>query len=196
MLTKIKVTVMIGFSWMYGLLNYSLIQFTYRKRKPRPDVNLVITVLAFILPLLVILVMYGKLGKIALNHRIRIIAIDEQQHKQNGGSQSGSSKNKRTLSLLAELKATRTLAVVVGAFVLCFIGYFIFFLRITICKEWKSLHCKPAPEEVSIVVQWIKYFNSSLNPVIYTVMNSDMRKAMRRLVKGHLSLAQSTLELR
>jgi cbb3-type cytochrome oxidase subunit 3 len=149
MLTKTKVVVMIAVSWLYGVLNYSLIQFTYRSQ-PRPDVNLVITILAFILPLLVILIMYGKLGKIAFNHRIRIIAIDEQNHT---AAQNQSHKNKRTLSLLAELKATRTLAVVVGAFVLCFIGYFVYLLRTTICLEWTNLQCENPPQEVTIVVQ-------------------------------------------
>ncbi len=191
MLTKTKVVVMIAVSWLYGVLNYSLIQFTYRSQ-PRPDVNLVITILAFILPLLVILIMYGKLGKIAFNHRIRIIAIDEQNHT---AAQNQSHKNKRTLSLLAELKATRTLAVVVGAFVLCFIGYFVYLLRTTICLEWTNLQCENPPQEVTIVVQWIKYFNSSLNPVIYTVMNSDMRRAMQRLIKGRLLPAESSFEL-
>ena len=192
MLTKTKVIVMITASWLYGVFNYLLRQLTYRKNQPRLDVMLAITILAFIVPLLVILIMYGKIGKIALNHRIRIIAIDEQN---NAGSQNQSQTNKRTLWLLAELKATRTLAVVVGAFVLCFIGYFVFLLRTTICFEWRNLQCENAPQEVVIVVQWIKYFNSSLNPIIYTVMNGDMRKAMQRLVKGRKLLSESSFEL-
>ena len=194
MLTKTKVIVMIAASWLYGVFNYLLRQLTYRKNQPRLDVMLAITILAFLLPLLVILIMYGKIGNIALNHRIRIIAVDEQNNE-NAGSQNQSQTNKRTLWLLAELKATRTLAVVVGAFVLCFIGYFVYLLRTTICFEWRHLQCKNAPQEVIIVVQWIKYFNSSLNPIIYTVMNGDMRKAMQRLVKGRKLLSESSFEL-
>ena len=194
MLTKTKVIAMITASWLYGVFNYLLRQLTYRKNQPRLDVMLAITILAFLLPLLVILIMYGKIGKIALNHRIRIIAIDEQKNE-SVGSQNRSPTNKRTLWLLAELKATRTLAVVVGAFVLCFIGYFVYLLRTTICFEWRNLQCENAPQEVVIVVQWIKYFNSSLNPIIYTVMNGDMRKAMQRLVKGRKLLSESSFEL-
>lgn len=192
MLTSAKVIVMIAVSWLYGVLNYSLIQFTYKKSQPRPDVNLVITTLAFIVPLLVIIVMYGRIGKIALNHRIRILAIEEQHQNQNNeNGQNQSHKNKHTLWVVAELKATRTLTVVVGAFVLCFIGYFVFFLRTTICLEWTQLKCTNPSQEIAIVVQWIKYFNSSLNPVIYAVMNEDMRKAMHRLIKGRLSAVES-----
>ena len=194
MLTKTKVIAMITASWLYGVFNYLLRQLTYRKNQPRLDVMLAITILAFLLPLLVILIMYGKIGKIALNHRIRIIAIDEQKNE-SVGSQNRSPTNKRTLWLLAEHKATRTLAVVVGAFVLCFIGYFVYLLRTTICFEWRNLQCENAPQEVVIVVQWIKYFNSSLNPIIYTVMNGDMRKAMQRLVKGRKLLSESSFEL-
>lgn len=219
MVTRRKAIVMIVLSWMYGALNFTLIQATYRKGVPRLDVNLVVTILAFILPLLVILVMYGRIGKIALNHRVRIIAIDEQQrirsyqnssqndqnpsqqNSQDSGKedqnrgQSTSHKNKRILSLLAELKATRTLAVVVGAFVFCFIGYFVILLHTTICHNWKSLKCRTAPPDVVVAIQWMKYFNSSLNPVIYTVMNGEMRSAMQRLSKGRLSQTESTLEM-
>ena len=192
MVTKTKIIVMITLSWLYGVLNFSLIQFTYRKSRPRADINLVITILAFVIPLLVILVMYGKVGKIALNHRIRIIAIDEQQQNIENGEQNQSPKNKRGFSLIAELKATRTLAVVVGAFVLCFIGYFVFLLHTTICREWEHLKCVNPPQEIVIVTQWIKYFNSSLNPLIYTTMNSEMRRAMKRLTKGHFTSTEST----
>ena len=179
-------------SWLYGVLNYSLIQFTYKKKQPRPDVNLVITILAFIVPLLVIITMYGRIGKIALNHKIRILAIEEQQQNQNNeNNQNQGHKNKHTLWVVAELKATRTLAVVVGTFVLCFIGYFVFFLRTAICFKWTQLNCTSPSQKIAIVVQWIKFFNSSLNPVIYAVMNEDMRKAMHRLIKGRLSAVES-----
>ena len=194
LLTKTKVVVMIISSWLYGIFNHSLVQLTYRKNQPRLDVMLAVTILAFILPLLVILIMYGKVGKIAFTHRIRINATDGPNNN-NAGRRSQSKTNKSALWLLAELKATRTLAVVVGAFVLCFIGYFVFLLRTTICHEWRNLQCKNAPPEVAIVLQWIKYFNSSLNPIIYTVMNNDMRKAMKRLVKGRITLGESSLEL-
>ncbi|XP_028391610.1 octopamine receptor beta-3R-like [Dendronephthya gigantea] len=217
MVTRKKVIVMIIVSWMYGALNFTLIQATYRRRMPRLDVNLAVTILAFIIPLLVILVMYGKVGKIALNHRVRIMAIDQEQRAAQGYQNSSpndqessrengqdtdkdgrrtSHKNKRIISLLAELKATRTLAVVVGAFVLCFIGYFVILLHTTICLSWRSLKCKPARTEVVVAMQWIKYFNSSLNPLIYSVMNGEMRRAMKRLGRtARLSQTESTLEM-
>ena len=192
MLTSAKALVMIAVSWLYGVLNYSLIQFTYRKNRPRPDVNLVITALSFIVPLLVIIIMYGRIGKIALQHRIRILTLEEQQQSQNNeNSENQGQKNKHTLWVLAELKATRVLAVVVGAFVLCFIGYFVFLLYTTICLEWRKLRCKSPSQEIAIVVQWIKYFNSSVNPAIYATMNQDMRIAMKRLVRGRLSAVES-----
>lgn len=132
--------------------------------------------------------MYARVGKIALSHRIRINAWKEQADTVK--------KNKGTLSLLRELKATRTLAVVVGAFVVCWLGYFVVLLRTTVCWWKPSLNCQPAPHEVVISVLWIKYFNSSLNPFIYAIMNGDMRKALKRFLRGKLIPSETSFEMR
>ena len=187
LLSKTKVIAMVFGSWIYGVFNYSLVKFNERKR-PRPAVSLAITIMAFVVPLIVILVMYIRVGKIALSHRMRINVLEEKNDPEK--------KRKGAMSLLKELKATRTLAVVVGAFVFCWVGYFAVLLYTTVCFEWPSLRCKPIWDELTVSVLWIKYFNSSLNPFIYAVMNGDMRKALKRFVRGKLMSSESSFELR
>ena len=176
------------FSKVYGLLNSVLVLVTYKQKRPRSAVTLAVTILAFIIPLLVLVIMYTRVLRIALSHRIRINARDERKAETEG-------KKQGRLSLLRELKATRTMAVVVGAFVFCYIGYFVLLLRASICLEWKSqIRCQGFRNEAIMVTsfQWIRYFNSCLNPFIYAVMNGDMRKAFKRFVKGRILASSDT----
>jgi len=78
-----------------------------------------------------------------------------------------------------ERKAARTLAVITGTFVLCWLPFFI----IAILKPFCGDHCHyPAPL-ISVIV-WLGYVNSMLNPVIYTVFNADFRSAFRKILFG------------
>ena len=194
LLRKTRVVAVIAVSWVYGVLNYSLVKLTYKKGRPRPGVMLAITIMAFVVPLVVIIAMYTKVGRIAFSHQIRMKAMEER----NDPEATKSRKYKGTISLLKELKATRTLAVVIGAFVLCWFGYFVILLRASICNEWLSLNCPQLGNDFRLVVtsiQWIRYFNSSLNPFIYAVMDADMKRALKRFMKGKLRPSESSTKL-
>lgn len=73
-----------------------------------------------------------------------------------------------------EHKAARTLGLIMGAFVLCWLPFFTWYVSINICGE--SCH---TPHEVVTTVFWIGYFNSTLNPFIYVYFRSDFRAAFQ-----------------
>ena len=78
-----------------------------------------------------------------------------------------------------ERKAARTLAVITGTFVLCWLPFFIVALVMPFCGD----RCHyPAPL-ISVII-WLGYANSLLNPVIYTVFNADFRSAFRKILFG------------
>ncbi|NXY50085.1 ADRA2 protein, partial [Ceuthmochares aereus] len=76
-----------------------------------------------------------------------------------------------------ERRFTVVLAVVMGAFVLCWFPFFFTYSLGAICGEG----CHISKPLFSFFF-WIGYCNSSLNPLIYTLFNRDFRAAFRRLL--------------
>lgn len=77
-----------------------------------------------------------------------------------------------------EHKAAKTLGVIMGAFLFCWLPFFTWYLTVTMCGR----HCPPSPPIVIAALFWIGYVNSALNPVIYALFNRDFRNAFRRLL--------------
>ncbi|XP_061755772.1 histamine receptor H2a [Nerophis ophidion] len=81
-------------------------------------------------------------------------------------------------SALREHKATVTLAAVIGAFVVCWLPYFILFTAL-------GLQEHPDPNKVPqfSIVLWLGYTNSALNPILYGALNRDFRSAYAHLLR-------------
>ena len=78
-----------------------------------------------------------------------------------------------------EHKAAKTLGVIMGAFLVCWLPFFTWYLTASLCSD----ACPDLLPDWSInVLFWIGYVNSALNPVIYPCFNRDFREAFRRLL--------------
>ncbi|XP_050462039.1 octopamine receptor beta-3R-like isoform X1 [Cataglyphis hispanica] len=94
---------------------------------------------------------------------------------------NGTSIRQQTRSWRAEHKAARTLGIIMGAFLLCWLPFFIWYLTTSLCGE--TCYC---PNTVVSVLFWIGYFNSALNPLIYAYFNRDFRDAFKDTLKSAL----------
>jgi len=88
-------------------------------------------------------------------------------------------KRKESLEAKRERKAAKTLAVITGAFMACWLPFFVQVLVMALCQD----DC-PLPEYVANAFQWLGYINSTLNPCIYTVFNPEFRQAFKRILFG------------
>lgn len=84
----------------------------------------------------------------------------------------------RDLEAKREKKAAKTLAIITGAFVVCWLPFFIMALLMPLCES-----CYINPYMASFFL-WLGYFNSTLNPVIYTIFSPEFRMAFKRMLCG------------
>lgn len=82
----------------------------------------------------------------------------------------------KSLEARREKKAAQTLAIITGVFVVCWLPFFLMALVMSIFPEYQ-IH----PYLASLFL-WLGYFNSTLNPIIYTIFNPEFRKAFHRII--------------
>ncbi|XP_061554772.1 alpha-1A adrenergic receptor-like [Phycodurus eques] len=95
-----------------------------------------------------------------------------------GRSKHITSSLPKMLKLPREEKAAKTLGVVVGCFILCWLP---FFLVLPIGSVFPS--CKP-PETLFKITFWLGYFNSCINPIIYPCFSKEFKKAFHNVLHG------------
>ncbi|XP_017873562.1 PREDICTED: octopamine receptor beta-2R [Drosophila arizonae] len=82
-------------------------------------------------------------------------------------------KDKHLIKMKREHKAARTLGIIMGTFILCWLPFFVWYTLSMTCDA-----CQ-VPDIVVSILFWIGYFNSTLNPLIYAYFNRDFREAFR-----------------
>ncbi|XP_054009340.1 octopamine receptor beta-3R-like isoform X1 [Hylaeus anthracinus] len=160
---------------------------------------------SFWIPGLVMIVMYYKIYKEAVRQRKALsrtssnIVLNSVHHHRSStrqhhhqqmllqaAAETGTSIRQQTKSWRAEHKAARTLGIIMGAFLLCWLPFFLWYLTTSLCGE--ACYC---PDTVVSVLFWIGYFNSALNPLIYAYFNRDFREAFKDTLKSALPCCAS-----
>ncbi|XP_056141235.1 alpha-1A adrenergic receptor [Lampris incognitus] len=94
-----------------------------------------------------------------------------------GGVMGRSALTVKLLKFSREKKAAKTLGVVVGMFILCWLP---FFLALPIGSFNANLR---PPETFFKVIFWLGYFNSCLNPIIYPCYSREFKQAFIRILR-------------
>ncbi|XP_075390602.1 5-hydroxytryptamine receptor 7 [Tenrec ecaudatus] len=161
------------------------------------------TAVAFYIPMTVMLVMYFQIyraaKKSAAKHRFRgfpqrsvedgeaetVISINGSMRLKEGEEGSNLARmirrERKNISIFKrEQKAATTLGIIVGAFTICWLPFFVLSTaRPFIC----GTTCSCIPMWLERTFLWLGYANSLINPFIYAFFNRDLRTTYRSLLK-------------
>ncbi|XP_070566576.1 5-hydroxytryptamine receptor 1A-like [Ptychodera flava] len=121
---------------------------------------------------------------VTMNHRDMALDVpnidpnnDDNEKQRSSLSVVSRNNDVRLICAARERKAAKTLGIVIGAFVLCWLPFFILALVLPFCKT-----CQVHPVALAFFA-WLGYVNSMLNPIIYTFSNKEFKKAFTRVLK-------------
>uniref|UniRef100_A0A672ZB20 5-hydroxytryptamine receptor 1E n=1 Tax=Sphaeramia orbicularis TaxID=375764 RepID=A0A672ZB20_9TELE len=83
---------------------------------------------------------------------------------------------KKQICTSRERKAARILGLILGAFIICWLPFFLKELLV-------GLGLLQAPQLLSDLLTWLGYINSLINPLLYTSFNDDFKLAFKKLLK-------------
>lgn len=108
---------------------------------------------------------------------------DQEEEEEEADSNSGQStptKRSQISKMKREHKAAKTLGIIMGVFILCWLPFFSWYTPINICGH----ACDGiVPRGAVTILFWIGYFNSTLNPIIYAYFNHEFRDAFKETLQ-------------
>ena len=116
------------------------------------------------------------------NHRLvsERVSLCKQQRQPSAkfataGSTTTAAAAPSVLISQKERKAARQLGVIVCAFMVCWLPYFIVFLVVAVCPDCIG-------DTLFKITLWLGYINSTLNPVLYPLCNANFRRAFAKML--------------
>lgn len=197
-MTKRAVLGTIAAIWMLSAL-LSFLPISLGWHRPYPDSLLVVdgktmcaldltpeyavtsSLISFYMPCVVMVALYARLYLYARRHVQNIRAVTKPcvvNHKDPGSPTKFRAMGGQSSLHVMDHKAAITLGIIVGVFLCCWVPFF--------CANIVAAFCKTCiSEECFKFLTWLGYLNSALNPIIYSIFNTEFRDAFRRVITAH-----------
>nr|XP_020462369.1 D(1)-like dopamine receptor [Monopterus albus] len=154
--------------------------------------------ISFYIPVVIMIATYTRIYRIAQTQIRRIASLERaaeqaqnqgysvnrnQQQQQRRPNDEASLKS----SFKKETKVLKTLSIIMGVFVFCWLPFFVLNCTVPFCDP-------PCVSDTTFTVfVWFGWANSSLNPVIYA-FNADFRRAFATILGCNRILSNTTVE--
>lgn len=152
------------------------------------------SLISFYIPVLIMVGTYTRIFRIARTQIRRISSLERgcrAVHRRPRASAHEESSLKT--SFRRETKVLKTLSVIMGVFVFCWLPFFVLNCMVPFCRL-ERLRAPPCVSDTTFsVFVWFGWANSSLNPVIYA-FNADFRKAFSTILGCSRYCATSAVE--
>ncbi|XP_062452784.1 D(1) dopamine receptor-like [Rhea pennata] len=142
------------------------------------------SLISFYIPVAIMIVTYTRIFRIAQRQIRRISSLERAvEHAQNCHSSDCPHEASLKNSFKKETKVLKTLSIIMGVFVFCWLPFFVLNCIVPFCDL--DLH-KPGElpcvsKTVFSIFVWFGWANSSLNPIIYA-FNADFRRAFATIL--------------
>ncbi|KAM4603364.1 5-hydroxytryptamine receptor 4 [Polymixia lowei] len=137
------------------------------------------SLVAFYLPMAIMLVAYWKIYKAARRQAMQISAMESQMAA--GVSKDSSKKQRHRNTMRRERKAAKTLGIIMGVFLLFWLPFF----TVNIVDPFIEYSTAAVVWDVFL---WLGYINSSLNPFLYGFFNRSFRRAFLMIMGCRICL--------
>ncbi|KAG1680716.1 putative G-protein coupled receptor No9 [Nymphon striatum] len=97
------------------------------------------------------------------------------ESRRSGGLNSGKRSLRSSKKIRNDSRATKTVGIILGAFIVCWCPFFTVYLIGAFCE-----HC--ISSELFSVFFWLGYCNSFVNPCIYALFSKDFRDAFKKIL--------------
>lgn len=139
--------------------------------------------ISFYVPCVVMVALYTRLYLYARKHVRNIRAVTKPGFTPPANPAAKPTKLARPFSHTSyhsmDHKAAITLGIIMGVFLVCWVPFF--------CVNIVHATCNDCVSEWTFKgLTWLGYFNSALNPIIYSIFNTEFRDAFRRILVTYL----------
>ncbi|KAM8842742.1 5-hydroxytryptamine receptor 4 [Synchiropus picturatus] len=141
------------------------------------------SLIAFYLPMAVMLMAYWKIFKAAKRQAQQISAMESQMAA--GVGKDSSKKQRHRNAMKRERKAAKTLGIIMGIFLIFWMPFF----TVNIVDPFIGYSTEVVVWDVFL---WLGYINSSLNPFLYGFFNRSFRRAFLMLIGCRVCLPGTT----
>lgn len=128
--------------------------------------------ISFYVPCIVMVALYSRLYYYARKHVRNIRAVTKI-------APADQINNPMSSHITTDHKAAITLGIIMGSFLVCWMPFFCINIVAGFCKSCIS-------DDVFKTLTWLGYCNSALNPVIYSIFNTEFRDAFRKVLVTYL----------